>query len=122
MTSQSRNFFTTENWKVAPEPKHIFFTAKIGNRVIGFSEAVIQELPIILEPKVLLHISAVFVENEFRRNRVGEKLVKRLIQWGKIYSAREIKLNVHVKNPAIELYKRLGFKKSRIEMTKRVKS
>jgi GNAT superfamily N-acetyltransferase len=102
------------------DPKHIFFIAKIENRIVGFSEAAIQELPIVLEPKVLLHISAVYVEDEFRKNGIGKKLVQRLIQWGKRHSATEINLNVLAKNPAINLYKSMGFQEARIEMVNRL--
>jgi ribosomal protein S18 acetylase RimI-like enzyme len=103
---------------IESDPKRVYFTAKIGNRTVGYSEAAIQELPIILEPKVLLHISAVYVEDGFRKMGIGKKLVRRLIQWGKKRSAAEINLNVLVNNPAIQLYKSMGFREARLEMLK----
>jgi GNAT superfamily N-acetyltransferase len=107
---------------IRSERKHLFLTAKIGNRIVGYSEAIIREFPVVLEPKTCLHISVVYVEEEFRKNGIGERLVKHMIKWGKRFSVKEINLNVHFKNPAAKLYERLGFKTTRLEMTIRVKS
>jgi GNAT superfamily N-acetyltransferase len=106
---------------IGSNPNRAFFMAKVGDRAVGFAEAVIEDLPIVLAPKKALHISAVYVEEEFRKNGIGKALVRRLVQWGKRFPVMEINLGVHVKNPAIKLYEDLGFQASRLEMVKRIK-
>ena len=99
----------------------VFLIAKVDSRVVGFSEAVIQEVSRVFKPKKLLNISAVHVEEGYRNRGIGRKLIAQLVEWGMGFSVEEITLEVHVKNPAMKLYEKMGFRISRLEMVRKVK-
>jgi len=60
------------------------------------------------------HIVSVAVTPEHRRKGVGEAIVGNAMEAMKLYNAKQCYLEVRVTNePAIELYKKLGFEVTR---------
>jgi ribosomal protein S18 acetylase RimI-like enzyme len=67
-------------------------------------------------PKEILHISVVYVMPQFRRAGIARKLVAALLDWGRAAGATECDLNVLSRNPARELYEKLGFGAVQVKM------
>ncbi len=66
-------------------------------------------------------ISNVFVKKEFRKKSIAKKLIQALTGWFKELKATKISLELYENNiPAINLYRKLGFKNYSIKMRKKI--
>ncbi|MFN8672390.1 MAG: GNAT family N-acetyltransferase [Candidatus Sericytochromatia bacterium] len=90
------------------------------SKVIGYSEAKILESNPIFEKTKQLHISAVFVEKDYRKKGIGKIIINELIKIAKDNNCQEIDLNVLLNNDAYFLYKSLGFEDFRVNMIKKI--
>ncbi len=81
----------------------IIFVAENDNEIVGF---VIGGVSIKNKKGWLLDI---VVREDFRQKGIGTKLVTTCIRSTAKYCKRKVALTVEPKNPAITLYKRLGF-------------
>ncbi len=76
---------------------------------VAFISYQIVKLPLLKKDKYLLHISNLYVDLEKRGYGIGEKLIKHTIKIAKEKKCIQIELNVFKDNPAINLYKKIGF-------------
>lgn len=62
-------------------------------------------------------LDAMFVDEEYRRNKIGEKLIDEFKTWAKDKGAKYVELTVCNENiNAINLYKNNGFKETKVTM------
>ena len=111
---------------IRPEIKnqdHIFLIARITKpdlTFVGFLEARIKSRMFAFEPKRVLHIHSLYVDEAYRRIGVGQALLESAIEWGKNMGCDEAELSVLVKNSAQSLYEKLGFRPFEIEMLRKL--
>ena len=85
------------------EPIARFFVALDGDAIIGYYGF----LHILDE----LHILNVAVDPNYRRRKVGTRLIEHLLEQARVLSARALTLEVRESNlPAISLYEKHGFR------------
>ncbi len=111
---------------ILPEIKnqdHIFLIARITKpnlTPVGFLEARIKSRMFAFEPKRVLHLHSLYVDEAHRRIGVGQALLESAIECGKNMGCEEAELNVLVKNSAQSLYEKLGFRPFEIEMLRKL--
>jgi len=102
----------------APGCLHLLVeTGDAQPEAIGWTYARTKEREPVYEPARVLHISAVYVSPSYRRQGIGQALLKAVLEWGRSSGCTEAELNVLVDNPARSLYRELGFREFEIEMT-----
>lgn len=99
---------------------YLIVEEKAKSKIIAFGEAKIVDINPVFEPLRQIHISSVFVEDEYRKKGIGKKLIDEFIKIGKENGCHEAELNVILNNPAYSLYKKEGFKEFRINMRKNI--
>lgn len=97
-------------------PGHLFLVAEEDEGPIGLVEARRERTDPVFAPKELLHVSAVYVRPERRRQGVATRLLRETLSWGKEQGCVEAQLNTLATNPARQLYASLGFADVRTEM------
>ncbi|MCH7760249.1 ribosomal protein S18-alanine N-acetyltransferase [candidate division TA06 bacterium] len=93
---------------IRPPKADALRTPNSGNHVVGYAVAwlVFDEL----------HIGNAAVEERFRRQGVGEKLLQELLERGEKRGVQLATLEVRISNdPAIRLYQKFGFKEIAIQ-------
>jgi ribosomal protein S18 acetylase RimI-like enzyme len=99
------------------EDKYKYLIAETANGDrIGLAAAKIVTLGGAFAPKTNIHLSVVYVRPHFRRAGVGRELILRALKWGYDMGGEYCDLNVLAENPAISLYKKLGFAETAIKM------
>lgn len=92
-------------YRIFPEG---FRIARIDNKIVGY-------IIFIIEKNEIGHIISLAVHPNYRRRKIGYKLISSAIKFLKMLDIKTIKLEVRVSNiPAINLYEKIGFKKIRI--------
>ena len=105
MQEPNQRHLLAETLGPAPEP-------------VGWAYARIEEREPIYKPERVLHVSALFVSEPYRRKGVGQTLLEALLEWGRDSECITAELNVLVNNPARALYETLGFSATRVKMTR----
>lgn len=95
---------------------HLFLQAEVAAEVVGLLEARVDTTGGVFEPKRLLHVSAIYVRPERRRQGIARHLLELGFAWGRERACAEARLNALAANPARTLYASLGFQEFRIEM------
>lgn len=83
-----------------PENKIVAFTARIDGKLIGVVSVMIKWSQ--------LHIKTMIVDSAFRKQGIGSKLIKKVLEYGKEHNC----VNVFVETSnfqAPEFYKKMGF-------------
>lgn len=88
--------------------KYIFLVAEVDNKIVGLLDGYIIDSIFYLEK--IGYLDHLCVDEEYRNNQIGSKLIKEFINISKKKKAKYIKLNAFNNNKSINLYKRLGFK------------
>jgi ribosomal protein S18 acetylase RimI-like enzyme len=91
-------------------------TAEPADNPIGLVEASLTELHPVFAKRRLLHIHAIYVEPDYRRQGIGRQLMQAAMQWGLEQGCTQVELNVLAGNPALKLYQTLGFKVFELDM------
>jgi ribosomal protein S18 acetylase RimI-like enzyme len=87
---------------------------------LGIAGAQIGMLGGAFAPRKTLHVSMLYVPPSYRRGGIGEKLLARLLDWGRAQGAELCDLNVLSGNPARGLYEKAGFSVFQLQMTQRL--
>jgi ribosomal protein S18 acetylase RimI-like enzyme len=103
------------------DPDHLLLMAETNlsePQTIGVVEASITELHAVFAPKRVLHIHAIYVKPDHRRQGNARSLMVEAMQWGKQMDCEEAALNTLVGNSARGLYDSMGFRIFELEMRK----
>jgi ribosomal protein S18 acetylase RimI-like enzyme len=82
---------------------------KAENKPVGFIEASIFSIPVLIEPRKVLHIHSLYVVDAERRKGVATELMKHMLIAGQERGCTEAGLDTLVANPARGLFEKLGF-------------
>jgi len=82
----------------------------------GFAIFNLVKLPLLIEDKYLMNISNVFVDIKYRKQGIAKELINYIIDIAKEKSCIQVELSVYKENPAISLYKKIGFSIQSVEM------
>jgi ribosomal protein S18 acetylase RimI-like enzyme len=100
------------------DPKHICFVAELENNLIGFISGCLN----INEKKIYArkgYIEDWFVSENYRNQGVGKKLYNELIKEFAKEKCDNLEIHAYVSNPAIEMYRKLGFQDMVLKMIKK---
>ncbi|MCS6784157.1 MAG: ribosomal protein S18-alanine N-acetyltransferase [Candidatus Caldarchaeum sp.] len=100
--------------ELAKEYPRAFWVAETNNKVVGYIMCRVERIFSkfdFLKIRRAGHIVSIAVLPNYRRKRIGEELVRRAVHaLANEYGCEEAYLEVRVNNnPAIQLYKKLGF-------------
>lgn len=70
----------------------------------------------IFQPLKYLHIHALYVTPEYRRQGIGELLMHAVFDWGRSQGCTEAELHSLAGNPALRLYEAIGFQVFELEL------
>ena len=103
------------------KPNRIIFIAVDNKKIIG---AVVGKFftPLrISKYKKKGHISNLYINKNYRKKGIAEKLVKKTLEWLKTNKVPHASLEIHTNNQsAINLYHKLGFKDFTVKMVKKI--
>lgn len=83
---------------------------------LGFGEASIKNITIPYQEKKIVHIHAIYIKPEYRKQGIGKRLIEEIMKWGRENHCSEIELGVLFNNSAQSLYQNLGFQITKLEM------
>ena len=89
---------------------------------VGVVVACPMHIEEVFQPKKVLHIHAVYVTPERRREGIGHSLVEATLAWAREKGCVEVELNTLTNNPARHLYEHFGFHEFQVEMRYGLKS
>jgi len=115
-------YYTLENIKRLIKSKNaLILIAEINGRAIGCCFGEIQKTKANWSRYGKKgYIGMIFVEDKFRRRKIGSLLIKELIKWFDKNKVKDIRLQVYENNiHTVEFYKKQGFKKYILEMVYR---
>lgn len=106
---------------VIDNPSHLILFAQIEEKIIGYIYGFIQENGDTTKEKVG-QIDALYIEEEYRNMKVGDKLITEFIEWAKEQNVKIIEISVFDTNiKARNLYKKKNFKQIKTTMNLIVK-
>ncbi len=70
--------------------------------------------------KKSVYLHDLFVREEFRKAGIGRKLIEKVEEFGKSKGARILALRVYSASPAVEFYRKVGFKELMKEMVREI--
>jgi len=92
--------------------------AKVNGKITGFLKGAIHKLHLYCREERMGEISQLYIDEKFRRKRIGKLLFEELLKWFKKRKIKFIEVQVDSKNKiAIVAYKKYGF----FEFQKRMK-
>ena len=99
--------------------KEIFLVAEIDNKIVGLIDGFIIE-SICYKEKVA-YLDHLCVDEKYRNNDIGSKLIDEFSKKAEKKGAKYIKLNAFEENiPAVSLYRKHGFEKYSIYYMKKI--
>ncbi len=105
--------------KMITSRKVIFLVAEIDNKIVGLIDGYIIE-SIYFKEKIS-YLDHLCVDEKYRNNEIGSKLIEKFSEISKKKGAKYIKLNAFEENtPAVSLYSKLGFKNYSICYMKKI--
>lgn len=94
--------------------------AEFDGAIVGITEASIIEMGGVFEPRWILHIHGIYVDESARRQGIGQQLMESALVWGREHGCDLAELNVLVNNPARYLYEQTGFQMYQYQMSRRL--
>lgn len=99
--------------------KEIFFVAEIDNKIVGLIDGYIIESNCFKEK--IAYLDHICVDEKYRNNEIASKLIDKFSEISKDKGAKYIKLNAFENNtPAVNLYKKQGFKNHSVFYMKKI--
>jgi GNAT superfamily N-acetyltransferase len=97
---------------------HIYLIAAVEDEdnLAGIVEGSLLSLDRIFCSELVLHVHSLYVRPCYRRQGIGRALLAEALEWGREQGSVEAELSVVARNPARELYERMGFEVSEMEM------
>jgi GNAT superfamily N-acetyltransferase len=102
------------------KPDAYFRLVQRDGAAIALIEAATRPLHEVFEPRLRLHVSAVYVAVPHRRRGIARRLVESALEWGREQGCVEADLGVLATNPARALYESLGFAVIDVKMVRRL--
>jgi len=102
--------------EIIDSPESIFVVAEDSKIIAGYLCAIVQNRPPVFQPSKRLLIDTTGVKEDYRGKGIFNKLYSFMKKIAVQYQPCHIELFVDVDNPAVELYKHLGFKSRHIKM------
>ena len=99
------------------------FIAAQDQKIVGYVHIFVQETPSIplLKQRKFGVIDAIVVDEAFRGQGVGKKLMDRAESWAREQGATSMELNVYTFNQeALDFYQRIGYRSLRTRMSKEI--
>ena len=97
-------------------PEWIFLVADDKGILTGYLCALVENRPPVYQPSKRVLIISTGVREDYRGKRIFKKLYLRMKKSAVKHQPYHIELLVDIDNPAIEMYKQLGFKNRHIKM------
>ena len=94
--------------------KNYFIVAEIGKEIIGYFEGIFNDR------YKNAYIADVFVLKEYRKLNIATKMKDLFLEKLKKRKYKEVRLDVNIKNPAINLYNNWGFEITKYRMVKKL--
>lgn len=93
------------------------FVAEDNGKLIAYLRSSVEKAPTYSAAKKIGLIDDVFVEEVYRRQKIGTALFDEALNWFKIKNVKNIELNVDARNqPAIKLWKKFGFNEYKLRL------
>lgn len=113
-----------ENFKVTSfyehyvnDPKRCLLVATDKNKVIGYIYGFIKEQEAGLKEEKKASLDALYVESEYRQNKIAERLIDGFKTWCKEKDVSNLEVNVCAGNDvAHKLYLKSGFKETKFTL------
>ncbi len=101
-------------------PNTLFLVARVQDKTAGYTLAERRRVTGVFQAADYVHISDLYVKEEFRRRGVAHKLLAEVENWTRGQGLTVMELNVLRDNPARQLYRRLGFHDHRLTLIRRL--
>ena len=90
-----------------------------GGKIIGCIVGVITKAPSYITPKKIGNIDYIFIKENYRHKKIGEKLLKELLKWFKEKKIKHVEISVDARNKiGVKAWRKFGFYDYRIKMRK----
>lgn len=90
-----------------------------GDALVGFVAGKVAPAPPVFDRGPDLHVTDLYVRPEHRRRGLGARLMDAIVDWGRAQGCESTSLSVEAGNdPAVRLYRDLGYEVARYRMTK----
>lgn len=97
-------------------PDSIFLVADSKGILVGYLYAIVQNRPSVFLPSKRVLINTTIIREDYRDKGIFTKLYLRMEKIATKFQPSFIELFVDINNPAIDIYKHLGFKSRHIKM------
>ncbi|MBN1386553.1 GNAT family N-acetyltransferase [Candidatus Woesearchaeota archaeon] len=109
--------------KMMRQKDKAFFMAEAEGKAIGYAAAEIQKNPAWCVHDKRGHMFNLYVDRQYRRKGVGQKLTEACLRWFKEKGIRDLMImHYHFNTEAASLYKRYGFREYIVMLTKQGKT
>jgi ribosomal protein S18 acetylase RimI-like enzyme len=102
---EGHDYFT----KLLQSEKSVGLLAEIEGQVIGYLVGYLRQSSS-LRPVRIAELESMYVQKEYRGQRVGQQLVRRFLEWSRKQGTERVSVTAYAANEeAVSFYKRMGF-------------
>ena len=99
--------------------KTMLLVAEVSSEIVGFTLGRIRKTPPIFQIEEYGLVIGLYVKEEYRRKRIGEKLTRELLKWFKSKGMKRVEVSVDLKNKiGVSAWTKFGFEPDRYRMKK----
>ena len=84
--------------------------AERGSEPVGYCYATVKKWKDCYEGDVYGYISTIFVEENYRRNKIGERMILDVKKWFENQGIQHVRLRTLAGNSSVAFYAKMGFK------------